>query len=281
MLISRGQAKVNVKNSDGRTPLHLAMTSNSIVLINTLIQSGAEVNAKDLSNRTSLMIAAHSGHYNLVKHLLLKNADKYAKDNKGQNAYDHAIIGRHVAVAELLGTGPGGSGTQSTQSKFGSAGGGTEVNTVNRDVELNNMFAVKSARKIVDEDQQSRQNQQNDQNFQNQQLPQKPVQQIRDADWGSSSESSHSSSDDEDFEQAQKITNHKQQGPAKQAADKFTLEDVLESETEISVLTKTNAESLNQQSNHNNALFRQPSTADVTTEMSLSKIKTSRKKICR
>ena len=66
MLISRGQAKINVKNSDGRTPLHLSMTSNSIVLINTLIQSGAEVNAKDLSNRTALMIAAHSGHYRLV-----------------------------------------------------------------------------------------------------------------------------------------------------------------------------------------------------------------------
>ena len=65
-------------------------------------------------------------------------------------------------------------------------------------------------------------------------------------------------------------TKPKQHGPAKQAAEKFTLEDVLESETEISVQTKTNAESINQESNHNNALFRQPSTADVTTEWSLT-----------
>ncbi|PSS32982.1 Acyl-CoA-binding domain-containing protein [Actinidia chinensis var. chinensis] len=66
------------------------------------IESGVQVNLKDSEGRTPLHWAVDRGHLNITEFLVRKNADVNAKDNEGQSALHYAAVCDREAIAEFL-----------------------------------------------------------------------------------------------------------------------------------------------------------------------------------
>jgi len=74
-------AEVNAKNSDGRTPLHLAAFGGHKEIVELLIAKGGDVNARDFLGMTPLNMAA--GHKETAE-LLRKHGGKTAKELRAE-----------------------------------------------------------------------------------------------------------------------------------------------------------------------------------------------------
>ncbi|KAL3653660.1 Acyl-CoA-binding domain-containing protein 1 [Castilleja foliolosa] len=66
------------------------------------IESGVPLNIKDSEGRTPLHWAVDRGHLNVTTVLLDKNADVNAKDDEGQTALHYAAVCERTEIAELL-----------------------------------------------------------------------------------------------------------------------------------------------------------------------------------
>ncbi|XP_071115556.1 uncharacterized protein [Haliotis cracherodii] len=79
-------------NHQGRTALHLALDSGLWPLFEdhmmTLIDSTSKINQRDFEGKTPLHLAAYSGNTKLLKRLLDKGADKAIKDSEGCKAIE-------------------------------------------------------------------------------------------------------------------------------------------------------------------------------------------------
>lgn len=105
-LLVEGQAGLNYKGSDGRTPLIAAAACSDPSLgldsANLLIDKGAEVNQANTKGETALMLAAGNGNEKMVKLLLKKNADVQAQSGSGETAMNFAQRSGKGAVIALL-----------------------------------------------------------------------------------------------------------------------------------------------------------------------------------
>lgn len=100
-LLAKG-ADIHQKNSEGATPLHLAMTGDSLPVVQALLAKGADVNARDSDGETPLMNSFFD-NADTVRALLDKGADVNAKDNRAWTALIHdAYSGRETRVRALL-----------------------------------------------------------------------------------------------------------------------------------------------------------------------------------
>jgi ankyrin repeat protein len=77
------QAEVNVKDTDGWTPLHSAAQSGYLDVVKFLVEQQAEVNAKDIHGWTPLHLAAGNGHLDVVKFLIEQQAEVNMKEIDG------------------------------------------------------------------------------------------------------------------------------------------------------------------------------------------------------
>ncbi|CAN1250833.1 Acyl-CoA-binding domain-containing protein 2 [Linum perenne] len=66
------------------------------------INHDVSVNLKDSEGRTPLHWAVDRGHRNIVELLVERNADVNAKDNEGQTALHYAVVCEREGIAELL-----------------------------------------------------------------------------------------------------------------------------------------------------------------------------------
>lgn len=71
LLLEKG-AKVNAKNSDLQTPLHLAAWENNLPEAMALIKGGADLVAFDAAQRTPLHLAAYQNNKEVTQLLLDK-----------------------------------------------------------------------------------------------------------------------------------------------------------------------------------------------------------------
>jgi len=67
------QNDINTRDYVGRTPLHLAVQSSSIQVVQCLIDNGARMIARLVDGRTALHLAAQAGNVEMVKALMLKS----------------------------------------------------------------------------------------------------------------------------------------------------------------------------------------------------------------
>ncbi|KAM5347246.1 hypothetical protein ACJ41O_010251 [Fusarium nematophilum] len=77
-LLTENGADVNMLNSFGETPLHLAVNGQDMETADYLLQHGASLEVRDGRGDTPLMSAVAVGNFDIVKLLLERNPDLYA-----------------------------------------------------------------------------------------------------------------------------------------------------------------------------------------------------------
>ena len=95
-------ANINVRDSGGRTALHLAAWYNHINIAVELIQSNVPIDAQNNSKGTALHDAAYQGHVIIVRLLLAKGANVVAMMDDGRNALHWSTNQGQLSVMQLL-----------------------------------------------------------------------------------------------------------------------------------------------------------------------------------
>jgi ankyrin len=102
-LLIRAGAGANVADDLGMTPLHVACTNRSGVMVERLLNANANANATLLSGETALMTCARAGDARSVRALLAHGAGVNAKEHEhNQTALMWAVAQRHPDVVRLL-----------------------------------------------------------------------------------------------------------------------------------------------------------------------------------
>jgi len=97
-----GVGAVNVKNKNGQTPLHRAVSYDCREIINLLVANGADVNEKAKYGGTPLMYAASNGNKEIAELLIAAGAEVNANDGRGSTPLDNAIYAKKTETADLL-----------------------------------------------------------------------------------------------------------------------------------------------------------------------------------
>lgn len=79
---------MNLKDSEGRTPLHWAVDRGHLNVTELLVGKNADVNAKDNDGQTPLHYAVTCEREAIAEYLVKHNADIYSKDNDGSSPRD-------------------------------------------------------------------------------------------------------------------------------------------------------------------------------------------------
>ncbi len=99
----QASADVNkASNNDFKVaPIHSAVASQQMEILQLLCDAGADINLKQMSGVTALHSAAHHGNIEMITYLLAKGADKSIKTNDGKTAADYAVE-HGVEVVQLF-----------------------------------------------------------------------------------------------------------------------------------------------------------------------------------
>jgi len=93
----------NLKDEDGRTPIHIAAVSKELKVADILLQNGALINIQDSSGNTALHFAAFCEDSNMVRFLLEKGADPRIINDAGITPLHYACkFQGGKEIAELL-----------------------------------------------------------------------------------------------------------------------------------------------------------------------------------
>jgi ankyrin repeat protein len=76
---------LSAKDCKGNTPLHVAVDTGNIEVMDALLQAGADINAKDSNGDTPLHQAVLRKNKQMVRSLISKGADIHAINSKGQS----------------------------------------------------------------------------------------------------------------------------------------------------------------------------------------------------
>lgn len=75
ILMGKGLEELSPEDSEGDTPLNMAIRNNQTIIAKSLVELGADIEARDASQRTPLMNACLYGNLEVVKLLLDCGAD--------------------------------------------------------------------------------------------------------------------------------------------------------------------------------------------------------------
>ncbi|XP_073040870.1 uncharacterized protein [Primulina eburnea] len=115
MSIASQGVSLNLKDSEGRTALHMASANGHINIVDYLIHNGVDINACNVEKNTPLHWACLNGHIEVVKHLILAGADISFLNNHERTPMDEAVgrgkmdvmdaMNEAATQVELTGTG--------------------------------------------------------------------------------------------------------------------------------------------------------------------------------
>ena len=82
---------IDTRNTDLATPLHVAVQSNMIELVELLVERGASLTAKSMHGATPLHNACRKGSGRIVAYLIREGSDKDALTHDGNTPLHHAV----------------------------------------------------------------------------------------------------------------------------------------------------------------------------------------------
>jgi hypothetical protein len=100
-LIEQG-ANINIRDSDGFTPLIKAMIGRHFEIVRYLVERGADVNFGDKDGRTPLIYASSNGNLDMVKYFVENRANLNARDVYGRSALNHAYDKGNIEIYNFL-----------------------------------------------------------------------------------------------------------------------------------------------------------------------------------
>ena len=98
-------SKVELPRSDNdynATALFSAILKSRVALLGSLLKSGIDVNVRNTDGMTPLMAAASTGNLEIIRLLLAKNANSAATNKLEENAAAIALRSGHPQAASLL-----------------------------------------------------------------------------------------------------------------------------------------------------------------------------------
>ncbi|KAK2154835.1 hypothetical protein LSH36_256g05003 [Paralvinella palmiformis] len=91
-------AKLDEKDFEGNTPLHLAASEGHLNVVTTLLESSADANAANHVNATPLHLASGCGHMTCVQELVRRGANPRTMDDAGNFPINHAVVNNKPTV---------------------------------------------------------------------------------------------------------------------------------------------------------------------------------------
>jgi len=101
-LLCRVGADANVRTKNGWVPVHIAARWNRHLCLSILLEHGASVDSRNQKGSTPLHIAAGYGSLECVKLLLKRGADANARDDSGETPLDWAIANSHKESVDVF-----------------------------------------------------------------------------------------------------------------------------------------------------------------------------------
>ncbi len=102
-IIRKDSTKINEKNEDGNTSLHIAVHEGNIDIAQYLVSQGADINVKDNLGQTPLQIAIDEGNVELAKYLISKGADVDVQNLFSKATPLHSAVDKgSFEIAKLL-----------------------------------------------------------------------------------------------------------------------------------------------------------------------------------
>ncbi len=95
-------ATLELKDSAGRTPLHLAVSHCHPDVIKVLIEHGANVENRAEGGTTPMHLAAQEGCADAITLLIAAHADINARDDQGRTPLTRAIQWHKTAIVPFL-----------------------------------------------------------------------------------------------------------------------------------------------------------------------------------
>ncbi|KAJ3534758.1 hypothetical protein NM208_g7414 [Fusarium decemcellulare] len=102
MVELKPEVDINLRNHNGRSPLHLASSNGHDAIVKTLVGNGADIGAEDDANQTPLHFAAANGHEDVVEVLVERGARIDVRNGRGEMPLHLAANRGYRAVAEYL-----------------------------------------------------------------------------------------------------------------------------------------------------------------------------------
>ena len=102
-LINKG-AKLDLANFKGNTPLIFAISKGHKDVVEFLVNKGANPNLQNFQNLSPLMIAASTGYIDVVEFLINKGANPNLQDVQGNTALVYAARNKHQGIVSKLST---------------------------------------------------------------------------------------------------------------------------------------------------------------------------------
>lgn len=93
---------VHLPDESGAYPIHIAASSGSFLVLQTLVDNGARIAQINKQGQTALHLAAGAGRKDIVNYLIEKGADINAQDKSGKTPLHCAAIGGQIAIAGIL-----------------------------------------------------------------------------------------------------------------------------------------------------------------------------------
>ena len=93
---------VNAAAADTSTPLHWAVETNNLEIVNLLIDAGANVNAATRYKITPLSLACTNGNAAIIERLLKAGVDPNSTSEEGQTALMTAALNGKVDAIKML-----------------------------------------------------------------------------------------------------------------------------------------------------------------------------------
>ena len=101
-IISENPGKINQKDKDGNSFLHLAVRAGNADMVKFLVSKGADVNMKDNYGQTPLQISAHSDNVEVVIPLVSHGAKINIKNAIGKTPLHDAVYHAQLEIVKYL-----------------------------------------------------------------------------------------------------------------------------------------------------------------------------------